>query len=200
MIFKDFKDIRIESDLGVSPVGRDTMLVAKHASTLEFKSSLDIGTGTGFLPIYLTVCGFSCDGSDINPNAITCANKNAVDNDLKINFYLSDLFENIQQQYDLIIFNPPFGNVGSSLFSKYLEIIKSILPKENKFIVKMSFRLIKKQRRKLIKRFFDTCSNFLTKNGKLLIFLHDSELSLLKEMKFRVLDGYNDMNLVLIQL
>lgn len=191
-------NIQIDNDLGTSPVGRDTMLIAKCASKLKFKTALDVGTGTGFVSIYLTTCGFHCDGSDINPMSISCAKKNAARNKFQIHFSVSDLFKNIEKRYDLIIFNPPFGNVNSSLFSKYLEILKSMLPKENKIIAGISFRLIRKQREKLIKQFLLTCTDFLTKVGLVLILLHDSELLLLNGMKFLIVDGYDNMKLILI--
>ena len=44
MIFKDFKNIEVENSLGVSPPGKDTSIIAKHASRLNFKSALEIGT------------------------------------------------------------------------------------------------------------------------------------------------------------
>ena len=77
MIFKDFKNIKIENSLGVSPSGKDTQFFAKHANKLNFKSALDVGTGTGLIPIYLVKNGYNCDGSDINPKAIECASNNA---------------------------------------------------------------------------------------------------------------------------
>ena len=59
MIFKDFKNIKIENSLGVSPSGKDTQFFAKHANKLNFKSALDVGTGTGFIPIYLVKNGYA---------------------------------------------------------------------------------------------------------------------------------------------
>ena len=97
MIFKDFKNIEVENSLGVSPPGKDTSIIAKHASQLNFKSALEIGTGTGFIPIYLEKCGLSCQGSDINPKSIECSVENARKNDCKINFFVSDLFQKVHR-------------------------------------------------------------------------------------------------------
>ena len=131
MLFKDFKNIQIENMIGVSPIGKDTLMLAKNAIKLEFTNALDIGTGTGFVPIYLKICGRNCDAVDINLTAIKCAEKNALNNQIKINVKISNLFDNVEKKYDLIIFNPPFGNMGSIKSSRYLEIIKSLIPKNN---------------------------------------------------------------------
>ena len=202
MIFKDFKDfknIKIDNQLGVSPVGKDTMLIAKYASKLKFESALDVGTGTGFIPIYLSRFDLKCDGIDISNKAISCAQKNAKENDSEINFYVSDLFENITKRFELIIFNPPIGNLSASL-SKYLEIVKSLLPKENKLVIQLSFQLTKNQRAKQLRRFFNAFPKYLKKNGRVLIYLHDSELSLIKKFSFKIVDEYNVFKLIFIQL
>ena len=96
MIYKDFKNIDIKTTRGVSPPGKDTMIIAKHASQLNFKLALEIGTGTGFIPIYLEKGGLSCQGSDINPKSIECSIENALKNNCKTNFFISNLFQRTQ--------------------------------------------------------------------------------------------------------
>ena len=200
MIYPDFNNITINNSVGVSPVGSDTLLIAQHVAQLEFTRALEVGTGTGFIPIYLSTLGRQCDGIDINPQAINCASENAKLNNVKIDFYLSDLFANVRGKFDLVIFNPPWGNVRSTFFSKYLEIIKSLLPKENELISRISYLFIKKSRRKLIGFFFDEVHSNLADSGSIVILLHHTEFDLIQHTTFRVLDELGQQKLVLLTL
>jgi len=188
MIFKEFNSIIIENKKGVSPVGIDTKLMAEHAGRLNVESVLEIGTGTGFVCIYLKKLGFDCQGTDVNNLALDCANQNALRNNIEIEFYNSNLFENVNTKFDLILFNPPYGNSNSAFFSKILEIIKSLLPKENHLICNISFQLVKKSRRKLINEFLRDVDKFLNDKGRILIFLDPTELDLVKDFSFKIID------------
>ena len=200
MIYKDFKNIDIKTNWGVSPSGKDTSIIAKHAGQLNFKTALEIGTGTGFIPIYLDKCGLSCQGSDINPKSIKCSIENALVNNCKINFFPSNLFQKVTEKYDLIIFNAPLGDSTSTFISKNIEIVKSFLPKESKILHKISFKLTKNQRAKLIQRFLNECHNYLNKNGMILMSIHTPELYLVKNLSYKILDEYDDIwRLILIQ-
>ena len=198
MIYRKFRNINIDNAFGVSPVGQDTMLLAKHSGKLDFDTALEVGTGTGFIPIYLKLTGHNCIGIDINKTAVKCAKKNANKNNVNVKFFVSDVFSNVRGKFELIIFNPPYGNVRSSFLSKYVEIIKSLLPKENPIIAKVSYQLIKKQRRYLLKSFFQKAPSFLKKNGKIVIYLHLSEMDFVKDKAFKILDNYKDLRLVLL--
>jgi|SaaInlStandDraft_2_1057019.scaffolds.fasta_scaffold133549_2 methylase of polypeptide subunit release factors len=195
----DFKNIVIQNDLGVSPVGNDTKIMAKNAVKYNVNNTLEVGIGTGFISIYLTKCGLKCEGTDINVNAIKCAKNNALKNGCKINFQKSNLFENIEKKYDMIIFNPPYGNTNSN-FVSILEFIKSIIPKENKWIAKISFLIIKKQRHSLIEKFLIESKNYLTKNGIVLTYLHSSEMGLVEKLNFKKIDKYKELSLIQIQM
>lgn len=76
------------------------------------KNILDIGTGTGCIPISVVKkCeNISACALDISSRALDIAKKNAklfsVNN--RINFILSDLFENINEKFDIIVSNPPY--------------------------------------------------------------------------------------------
>lgn len=189
-------DLDIEADRGVSPVGKETQWLAQKALHLEFKRAVDIGTGTGFIPIFLTKKGKKCDGTDINPLALECARRNAEKNKVKVEFYEADLLRNLKQKYDLIIFNPPFGNSGSSKMNKYIEILKSFIPKGNPIISQISFLLIRKQRKRLITKFLQQ----LPEKTKVLLWLHPSELKLLNPFQFNILEQGKYMCVVLLSV
>lgn len=73
---------------------------------------LDIGSGTGCIPI--TLCleneDVYADSVDISFNAIETARKNAIYHNInnRAVFFQSDLFENIKNKYNIIVSNPPY--------------------------------------------------------------------------------------------
>ncbi len=73
-------------------------------------SVLDIGTGTGAIAITLKKLrpNWHVVGSDISSSALAVAQNNAAVNQVAVDFVLSDVFDNISQQYDLIVSNPPY--------------------------------------------------------------------------------------------
>jgi release factor glutamine methyltransferase len=74
------------------------------------KKVLDMGTGSGILAIAAKASGaISVLGVDKNLKAIRLAKKNAKKAGLNdISFKYSDLFVEINEKFDLIIFNPPY--------------------------------------------------------------------------------------------
>jgi len=72
---------------------------------------LDIGTGTGCIPIILAleVSGLKAEGIDISKEALRLATQNAEHLKADIGFSQIDILEeNLSGQYDIIISNPPY--------------------------------------------------------------------------------------------
>ena len=90
------------------------------------KTVLDIGTGSGCIPISIKMdrLQWSVSGIDISEQAIMQAQKNAQKNNVEIDFRTADLFQLAQSDhdlsYDIIISNPPY----------VLEYEKELLDKE----------------------------------------------------------------------
>lgn len=198
MKYPEFNNIIINNLLGVSPTGNDTLLIAQQAANIEANNVIEVGTGNGFIPIYLATLGRKCEGIDINEQAINCASENAKINNIKIKFYLSDLLNQVNNYFDLVIFNPPYGNTGSTVLTKYLETIKFLLPKENIYFSNFVYFFIKKNRRKLISRFLEEVKSILTEYGKILILLHNTELDLIEGTNFNLMAEIGSQKLVLI--
>ncbi len=91
----------------------------------EFNSPkiLDIGTGSGCIAVTLKreLPDSVITAVDISNDALSVAKKNACDNNVNINFTNSDIFENVDDKFDVIISNPP-----------YIKTIEEIDPKVEK--------------------------------------------------------------------
>ena len=71
---------------------------------------LDIGTGSGCIPIALKklIPSLEVSAVDISKEALEVATSNASDNNVDIKFIESDVFTNVDNKYDCIISNPPY--------------------------------------------------------------------------------------------
>lgn len=69
---------------------------------------LDIGCGCGLLGIIAGRAGCNVKAADINPEAVRLSAHNAVLNKVKMDCFVSNLFEKIDERFDLIVFNPPY--------------------------------------------------------------------------------------------
>lgn len=107
-------------------------------------SVLEIGCGSGIQLLTLKELGVKyLSGLDINQTAVKhCKN-------LGFNCILSDLFSNIKDKFDLIVFNPPYlpenkydkekdttgGKKGSEIINEFLKQAKPHLNKNGKIIL-----------------------------------------------------------------
>jgi len=71
---------------------------------------LDMGTGSGIIAIVAASKSSGVVAVDVNPFAVKCAKENVDRNGLssRITVRESDLFENVEGRFDLIVFDPPF--------------------------------------------------------------------------------------------
>lgn len=71
---------------------------------------LDLCTGSGIIGVCLKkyLQNVNVLSSDISSNALEIAKKNANLQNVKIDFKKSDLFENIDERFDVIVSNPPY--------------------------------------------------------------------------------------------
>lgn len=93
---------------------------------------LDLCTGSGCIAVALKkFCpNIFITAVDISDKAIAIAEKNSVDNDVKINFLCADIFKkfiyNISSRFDIIISNPPY--ITSSKINSLGENVKCYEP------------------------------------------------------------------------
>ncbi len=90
-----------------------TITLLQRSVLKEVKNSdrvLDMGTGSGVNAILAASKSSNIIALDVNPFAVRCARKNAKLNGVssRIKFLESDLFKNVDDKFDLIVFDPPF--------------------------------------------------------------------------------------------
>lgn len=86
--------------------------ILEIAKKIKNPKILDIGTGSGCIPITLALENkeITIHAIDISDEAIETAKKNALFHNVmeNISFFKSDLFENVNEKYDIIVSNPPY--------------------------------------------------------------------------------------------
>ncbi|MFN4226564.1 MAG: peptide chain release factor N(5)-glutamine methyltransferase [Candidatus Ratteibacteria bacterium] len=123
---------------------------------------LDIGIGCGNISIALAKNIENCKviGVDISKKSLKVACENAVLNKVekKVKFLFSDLFENVNDKFELIVSNPPY--IREDEYEKLTEEIKKE-PKKSLIGGKDGLKIIKK----ILKE----ANYYLKKNGFLII-------------------------------
>ncbi|HEX7846700.1 MAG TPA: HemK2/MTQ2 family protein methyltransferase [Chitinophagaceae bacterium] len=88
-----------------------TQLLLQYVSnlSLEGKSFLELGAGSGLIAMQAAKKQAKVTASDINPVAIEYLKKNSSKNNIRLDIIQSDLFAEIQEQvFDIIAINPPY--------------------------------------------------------------------------------------------
>ena len=108
----EFYGYTIKVDKSVLIPRPETELLVERiiAEENDIKNILEIGTGSGALVIALAkkMNGIVIDATDISEDALRIAEQNTILNQVDINIFKSDIFDNVLCKYDLIISNPPY--------------------------------------------------------------------------------------------
>lgn len=136
-----YKDAEFDVPDTVYCPREDSELLAKaiEEMNLQGKNVLEVGCGSGLLSVLMAKNGAVVTSADINPDAVEAAKNNAVKNNAKITAFVSDMFENITEKFDLIVFNPPYlpdddneltysgGETGREVIEKFICDVKRFL-------------------------------------------------------------------------
>ncbi len=116
---------------------------------------LDMGTGSGINGIIAASVAREVVGVDVNPQAVEAARANALRNGVASNtvFFESDVFDAVDGEFDLIIFDPPF------LWLKPRDLLE---------------RSIADEGYETLTRFMREAQSHLTPEGRMLIFFGTS--------------------------
>lgn len=69
---------------------------------------IEIGAGSGYISFHLAKNGYDVTATDIDETAIEHMKKTSEIEGIKIRIVKSDLFENVEGEFDTVIFNPPY--------------------------------------------------------------------------------------------
>ena len=148
-IIKVNKDVLIPRPETEELVEKTSEYIKKYLD--ERIDILDIGTGSGCIPITLKKLfpEANLTGVDISEKALKIAEENKIINNVSITFLQSDIFSNVKGKYDVIISNPPYiredeeimdivknNEPHLALYAKDngLYFYKEILKKANKYL------------------------------------------------------------------
>ncbi len=150
----------------------DSFLLAKYVEKFAKGKILDLGTGSGIQAEIALEHTKEVLAADINNEAVEFVKEKG------INSILSDLFSNIHESFDLIIFNPPY------LPEESLE------DKESKVATtggEFGYEILE--------RFFSQADKYLNKDGKILIVFS----SLTNKDKVDKVINKNDFKFILLE-
>lgn len=167
----------------LSPRPESELLVEnaiKYIKENNYASVLDMCTGSGCLAISIkknadvNVCAV-----DVSSKALAIAKHNAKKHNANVNFIKSDMFENIQEKFDLIISNPPYIDTQEieSLQTEVKEHDPKIALDGGEFGLKF-YNII-----------HDNLRKYLNDNGMLILEIGEDQKDLIVSL-------FNDFNLI----
>ena len=101
-------EIRIRTDDDVYEPAADTELLVKSVRLRQGDRVLEIGTGTGLVAIHCAKHGARGTATDVCDQALALARDNFKDNSVEVDLREGDLFDPVEGEYDVVIFNPPY--------------------------------------------------------------------------------------------
>ncbi len=120
---------------------------------LESKKFLDVGTGSGIQAVTAAEKGADVLAVDINPESVELVRKKASEQDLSIRVEESDLFENVEEKFDTVVFNPPYlpgekgvgdeeiwrgGDTGLEVTERFLDEVDKYLKQDGEAVFILS--------------------------------------------------------------
>ncbi|MCP4336344.1 MAG: peptide chain release factor N(5)-glutamine methyltransferase [Mycoplasma sp.] len=144
------------------------------------KKVLDLCSGSGYIALAIKkMTNANVYASDISKESIEQIKINAKRNKLDIKIFQSDLFNNINEKFDLIISNPPY------------------IPKNNKLdksvtLYEPSISLFGgEDGNEFYKKICNQYKKFLNKNGKIFFEISEDNVEYLITQKFKIINDIN---------
>lgn len=127
---QEFMGLELEVNENVLIPRQDTeLLVEEVLKVCKGKSVIDVCTGSGCIIIALMKLGNikNAVGTDISEEALQIAGRNAKRHNVDVKFIQSDLFNNVEGSYDIVISNPPY--IRSDEIRSLMPEVKDYEPK-----------------------------------------------------------------------
>ena len=175
--------IRIENALGVCTVREDTRLLAELAGDGPTPAgrALDLGTGSGYVAIYLARHGWDVDAVDISPRALELARRNAELNGVAPCIYASNMFDSVNGPYDVVACNPPQRSnetEGSRLITATLRRLPSL----SNMVLRLTQPMLERKRLGFLAELARGARPHLTAGGRLLLVISPLEAAELPKL------------------
>ena len=128
-------DFLVNSDVLIPRMDTEVLVVEtekvieKHYQEKEQVKILDMCTGSGCILISLALRNAQITGTgvDISENALLVARKNAKElQSHSVKFVQSNLFENVEETFDIIVSNPPY--IETKVIGELMEEVRSFEP------------------------------------------------------------------------
>ena len=114
----EFNGLPFYVDKNVLIPRQETEELVEWIKKYDFNLALDIGTGSGCIPIAISKYKkTSFTAIDISVSAIEIAKNNAIKNEVHIDFFVADInnYES-NKKFDLIVSNPPYVTKDESIY------------------------------------------------------------------------------------
>jgi len=144
-------DIVIERGENVYEPAEDTYLLIESLEVERGERVLEIGSGTGIISLHCAKAGAEVTAADISETAVRLTELNSARNSLNLRALRSDLFENIDGVFDLIVFNPPYlpgdvpedarwsgGPTGLEIIGRFLRSANEHLSPDGRIVLAIS--------------------------------------------------------------
>ena len=169
----------------------ETEILARKAIDIinknNLKSALDIGTGTGILAC--TIAKYTLSNAtalDVSEKALKIAEENIKNLGLskKVKVLKSDLFENVDEKFDLIVSNPPYIPLSE----------KATIQKEVTFDPELALFTKDAKGLEFYEKIIKEAKNYLNKNGYLLFEMGIDQSKEIKELLET--NGYKNIEII----
>ena len=100
--------IDIAEDPEVYPPSDDSILLIESLDVVPGEKVLEVGCGSGVVSIHCAKNGCEVTAVDVNPRAVELARRNAGANGADIPMCESDVYGNVDDVFDTIVFNLPY--------------------------------------------------------------------------------------------
>ncbi len=186
--YTEFYGYKIEVDPRVLiPRPETELLVEKAIGFCRFDTKiLEIGTGSGAIPIAILrqFPGITVHAVDISQEALELAEKNAIVNTADVQFFHSDIYENVpSEKYGLIISNPPYIRDDE---------YETLAPEITRYEPKLALTA-GEEGMNAYRRIIEGAENYLAEGGKILLEIGSKQAEAITELARS--HGYNNINI-----
>ena len=168
-------ELIVEDAIGVCSVREDTRCAGRSGGEPARPGrALDLGTGTGYVGLYLAQRGWKVEAVDISPRALTLAQRNAERNRLKMGIYASNLFDNVTGRFDVITFNPPLRTDETEVSRVFFSLLRRV-PSISRWLMRLFGGLFESDRHGFLMQVFAGARRHLNPGGTLLLLISQDE-------------------------